>query len=180
MILVNRLWLVIAALVFTGIAGAGCKPGITDYDREKAYLDTLAAQNRALQVALNVDEEELKKRMAIIDTWYIKLNDTVYEVAQKMQVDFNGFKVVYKKYIDNFFIYSAAADQLDEQYKTLEEKVKKQSLTREEFKQQYAVLKQGFGRNLDSAVAIAKPVYDIEFSWNRYQKTMEAMGGRPR
>lgn len=178
MILVNRVCFAVIMLVFIG--AAGCKPKPTDYEREKAYLDTLAAQNRALQVALNVDEEELKKRMAIIDTWYIKLNDTVYEVAQKMQVDFNGFKVVYKKYIDNFFIYAAAADQLEQQYKKLEEKVKEQSLTREEFKERYATLKQDYARNLDSAVAIAKPVYDLEFSWNRYQKTMEAMGGERR
>lgn len=165
------------AFAIAGITSS-CKGPASDYEREKTYLDSLNSMLQATEVALNVDEEKLKTRMAIIDTWYIKLNDTTYDVAQKMRIDFNGFKSVYQRYINNFFVYRASADLLQKQYKNLVEKVKNREISRNDFKAKYAALKKDITQTLEGAADIAKPVYDLEFSWKRYEKMMGEMGGR--
>lgn len=166
----------LAILIFAVITvgNTACKQGVTDYDREKVYLDSLQTKLNAIEVALNIDEQELQKRISLINTWYVDLKDTSYDVAKKMQVDFNGFKIVYNKYIDNFFAYTASFELLKKQYNALEEKVKQQSISREEFKKEYKKLKQEIIEVFLATTAISKPVYDLEFSWKRYYKDLSA------
>jgi hypothetical protein len=175
---VYKLTCILVLLFVAAGMASSCKNPNSDYEREKVYLDSLSSMLQATQVALNVDEAKLKDRMGIIDTWYIKLNDTAHDVAQKMRVDFNGFKSVYQRYINNFFIYQASADLLQKQYKGLEEKVKNREISRSDFKAQYTTLKKDLEQTLEGAAGIAKPVYDLEFSWKRYEKVMSEMRGR--
>lgn len=149
-----------------------CKEPRTDYDREKEYMDTLKTKLTSLEISLNINEDELKNRIAKVNSWYVHLGDTAYDVARKMQIEMNGFKVVYQKYIDNFFIYSAALKEYKRQYNVLETKVKKQELTRSEFKKEYAKLKKLIDTALINTTQISKPVYDLEFSWKRYESTL--------
>lgn len=165
-------------LLFFVQIGTGCKETITDYDREKVRLDSLNEILTATALALNVDEKELQLRVATVNTWYVSLQDTAFDVAQKMQVEFNGFKVVYQNYIDLFFSYSSVLKLHREQYTNLEERVKKQELTRDEFKTEFYRLKAEAEANFRNANLIAKPVYDLELSWRRYKKVMEDMQKR--
>jgi hypothetical protein len=50
--------------------------------------------------------------------------------------------------------------------------VKEKSLTRDEFKTVYRALKQDVDNNFVKANTIAGPVYNLELSWQRYEKTM--------
>jgi hypothetical protein len=161
---------VITALIIHAIPA--CKEGVTDYDREKVRLDSLNAIITNTKLALNINEAELQNRMTAIDGWYVKLYDTGNDIANKMRIDFNGFKAIYKTYIDNFFVYATALDVYDKQYKQLEKKVKDQSITRSEFKTEYAALKADVESNYQKAKLIASPVYELELSWRRYEQTM--------
>lgn len=165
-------------LMFFVQVGTGCKGTITDYDREKVRLDSLNEILTATALALNVDEKELQLRVATVNTWYVSLQDTAFDVAQKMQVEFNGFKVVYQNYIDLFFSYSSMLKLHREQYAHLEERVKKQELTRDEFKTEFYRLKAEAETNFRNANLIAKPVYDLELSWRRYKTVMADMQKR--
>lgn len=151
----------------------GCKEPMTDYKREKVFLDSLNNQLIATELALNIDENELQTRISMVNTWYVKLSDTTYDVAKKMQTDFNGFKVVYGRYIESFFVYETALKLNKTRYNALKERVEKQSITRTEFKEQYAQLKTEIDNNYAKAAEIAKPVYELELSWNRNSKTMD-------
>jgi hypothetical protein len=161
------------AIVVTALNYLGCKEGTTDYQREKEYLDSIGTKIKAIDVALNVDEKELQNRIALINTWYIDLKDTSYDVAKKMQIDFNGFKVVYNKYIDNFFRYSVERDLIKEQFDSLSKQAKEGSINREEFKKAYKLLSQKTDKTYLGVTTIAKPVYDLEPSWLRYYKEKE-------
>ncbi len=163
--------LITTLVVLAGIGG--CKDNITDYDREKVYLDSLKTKIKTIDIALNVDEKELQTRIALINTWYVNLKDTSYDVAKKMQVDFNGFKVVYKKYINHFFSYATKRDILKEQYIQLNKEAKEQTITRAEFKAKYKELRQNINTVYFGATTIGQPVYELEFSWKRYYKKME-------
>ncbi len=161
------------AIVVTILNYWGCKEGTTDYQREKEYLDSIETKIKAIDVALNVDEKELQNRIALINTWYIDLKDTSYDVAKKMQVDFNGFKVVYNKYINNFFSYSVERDLIKEQFSSLSKQAKEGDMNREEFKIAYKTLSQKTDKTYSGVITIAKPVYDLEPSWKRYYLEME-------
>lgn len=165
--------LVATAVIATGIFFAtGCTDPITDYDREKVYIDSLQRKLNTLELGLNINEEELKTRIAQVNSWYIKLNDTTYDIAKKMQIEFNGFKVVYQNYIDNYFVYSASLDALKKEYNSLYQTVKAKKITRSEFKKLYAGLKTEIDLNLIKTEKIAQPVYDLELNWRRYEQIM--------
>lgn len=162
-------------LLFFIVTGQwACSEPITDYKREKVFLDSIENRLTSIELSLNIDEKELETRIATINTWYIKLSDTTYDVAKKMQVDFNGFKIVYGKYIENFFTYSTAASLHKDSFKQLKDDVEKQTLTREEFKTRYTILKKEVDATYDNVKSIAQPVYDLELSWKRYYKTMNS------
>ncbi len=162
-------------LFFFIVAGQwACSEPITDYTREKVFLDSIDNTLKATELSLNIDEKELETRIATINTWYIKLSDTTYDVAKKMQVDFNGFKIVYSRYIENFFAYSTATNLHKNSFEQLKADVEKQKITRDDFKQRYTILKREVDATHTAAKSIAKPVYDLEFSWKRYYKTMNS------
>lgn len=167
-----RTLLATAVIATAFFFATGCNDPITDYDREKVYLDSLQRKLNTLELGLNIDEEELKGRIAQVNSWYIKLNDTAYDIAKKMQIEFNGFKVVYQNYIDNYFVYFASLESLKKEYKTLLSQVNSKKLTRSEFKKMYAGLKNEIDLNLIKTEKIAQPVYDLELNWRRYEQMM--------
>lgn len=168
-----RIPFIVFAVTIATLSINACKETPSDYEREKVYLDSLSTKLKAIDVALNVDEKELQNRIALVNTWYVDLKDTSYDVAKKMQIDFNGFKVVYKKYIDNFFSYSVERDVLKEQYTQLEKQAKEQTINRTDFKAKHKELSQNINKVYVGATAIAQPVYELEFSWKRYYKIKE-------
>lgn len=164
----------IGLFFFIVICQWACSEPITDYKREKVFLDSIENTLTATALNLNIDEKELETRIATINTWYIKLSDTSYDVAKKIQVDFNGLKIVYSRYIDNFFAYTTALNLHKNSFEKLKADVEKQKLTRTDFKQRYSLLKEETNTTLANAASIAKPVYELEFSWKRYYKTMNS------
>lgn len=167
-----RVTIGLSFIFFLIIGQWACSEPITDYKREKVFLDSIENELRAIEVNLNIDEKELETRIATINTWYIKLSDTTYDVAKKMQVDFNGFKIVYSRYIENFFTYSTATKLHKNSFEKLKTDVEKQRISRDNFKKQYTILKKDVDATYTNAANIAKPVYDLELSWKRYYKTM--------
>lgn len=153
------------------ISIASCKEEKTIYDKEKIFIDSIEQQLTTIEIALeSINASELQKRIALVNTWYVNLKDTSYDVAQKLQADYNGFKVVYKKFIDSFFVYKTELELLKEQVNELKNKINKQKITKEEFKKNYAVLKASTANLRKKTYAITKPVNDLAFSWRRYYK----------
>jgi hypothetical protein len=159
---------------FLGFAHSSCKEQATTFDKKKEYIDSLEIKTVLIDNALNgIRAQDLQKRIALINTWYITLKDTSYDVAKKMQVDFNGFKVVYQRYIDNYFSYEAESEVLKEQILSFKKAAKNESQSREEFKKQYADLKLKANTLHSKVLKLTKPVNDLAFSWRRYKKQME-------
>lgn len=148
-----------------------CKEKKTSHKQEYVYIDSLQTKINIINKAINgLNASELKKRINIVNTWYVNLKDTAYNVAKKQQLDFNGFKVIYQKYIDNFFVYEAKNSVLNEKVAELKKQVTNDAIARPEFKKQYALLKQEVDTLYKNTIAITKPVNDLAFSWQRYAK----------
>lgn len=151
-----------------------CNDEKTTHKQEQVYIDSLQRKINTIDIAIkSLDAEKLKKRIDLVNTWYVNLKDTTYNVAKKRQVDFNGFKIVYQKYIDNFFVYEAENRVLKEQVNELQKQVKDDAITRKEFKKRYAALKTEINILYNNTLSITKPVNDLAFSWRRYVTEME-------
>lgn len=151
-----------------------CKEEKITHKQEQVYIDSLQSKITTIDIAIkSLDAEKLKNRIGLVNTWYVNLKDTAYDVAKKRQLDFNGFKIVYQKYIDNFFVYEAENTALKEQVNELQKQVKTDAITREEFKTRYATLKREVDIAFSNTLSITKPVNDLAFSWRRYVAEME-------
>lgn len=146
-----------------------CKPSPSDYDKEKVYLDSLEKKTNYISKSLSSNiAKDLNNRIALINTWYVSLKDTSYDVATKRRVEFNGFKVIYQKYIDNFYVYQSENEVLKQQLSELRNEAKNESITRQKFKTKYKELKASIDTLRSKTVSIIEPINDLAFSWKRY------------
>lgn len=153
----------------------GCQEPPTE--TEKTYLDTLYYKLRGNEKALNIDEQSLLARKELIrNKWLPAVQDTAVDIRQKMQFDFQGILTAYDYYLDRHLLYLTSTRLLMEEWEIFKKRSDEGALTRKEFKELYLDLDQRIDDNTQQIEVFAKPVYDIEPMWMRYEVQFKRMG----
>lgn len=140
---------------------------------EKVYLDTLFYKIKGNEKALNIDEQELIRRKDILrNSWIPAVQDTIPDIRRRMEDDFRGMLTAYDYYLDRHLLYKSSTRILLEELEEFKKQTDENQLDRTTFKARYKELDLRIETNTDEIEIIAKPVYELEPMWMRYERMM--------
>ncbi|MHB1276824.1 MAG: hypothetical protein ACYC1Q_00330 [Bacteroidia bacterium] len=140
---------------------------------EKVYLDTLFYKLKGNEKALNIDEQELIRRKEIIrNSWIPAVQDTIPDIRSRMEDDFRGMLTAYDYYLDRHLLYNSSTRILLEDLEGFKKQTDENLLDRKAFKARYKEMDQRVEANTRDIEIIAKPVYELEPMWMRYERMM--------
>ncbi|MBI1222967.1 MAG: hypothetical protein GC180_10225 [Bacteroidetes bacterium] len=146
---------------------------------EKVYLDTLLYSLKGNEKALSIDEQSLVKRKEIIrQYWLPSIQDTVPDIHMRIEDDLRGMLTAYDFYLNNYLLFQSSTKLLMQECSDFKRATDANEINRSEFKEKYHKLETKIERNTDEIEVIAKPVYDLEPMWLRYEQMMRMRGIR--
>ncbi|MDX5320677.1 MAG: hypothetical protein LPK45_06215 [Bacteroidota bacterium] len=144
---------------------------------EKVYLDTLYFKIRGDEKALNIDEQALVQRKMIIrEKWLPSVADTVPDIRMRIEDDLRGMLTAYDFYLDRYLLLQSSNRLLMEEWEAFKAQTDAEEISREDFKARYRDLNEKVTKNSADIAFIAKPVYDLEPMWLRYERMMTLRG----
>lgn len=140
---------------------------------EKVYLDTLYFKLKGNEKALNIDEQALVQRKEIIrNKWIPSIQDTFPDIRGRMENDFRGILTAYDYYLDRHLLYKSSTRILLEDLQEFKRATDQNEIDRKAFKARYQAMNQRVETNTREIEHIAKPVYELEAMWMRYERVM--------
>lgn len=140
---------------------------------EKVYLDTLYYKLKGNEKALGIREQELVRRKEILrNAWIPAVRDTTPDIRMRMEDDFRGMLTAYDYYLDRHLLYKSSTRILQEELEEFKKQTDANELDREAFKARYKDLDQRVEANTREIEIIARPVYELEPMWMRYERMM--------
>jgi len=159
------------SVLFLSMLFVSCKELPTP--TEKTYMDTLLVKIKANEKALNIDEQTLIYRKAIIrNEWLPAIKDTSSDIRGRIEDDFKGMLSAYDYYLDRHLLYVSNNRLLMEEWEEFNNECNEDKITRVEFKERYRLLNEKIDESAKLIEVIAKPVYQIEPMWMRYELVM--------
>lgn len=144
---------------------------------EKVYLDTLLYKLKGNEKALNIDEQVLIQRKEILrNTWIPEIQDTIPDIRQRLEDDFRGMLTAYDYYLDRHLLYKSSTRILLEELEEFKKQTDEDQLNRKTFKARYQEMSQRVEANTRDIEFIAKPIYELEPMWMRYERMMKMRG----
>lgn len=142
---------------------------------ERTYLDTLYVKIKANEKALNIDEQVLISRKAVIrNEWIAAVKDTSFDIRLRIEDDFKGMLIAYDYYLDRHLLYVSNNEILMKEWEEFSRECNEDRVERAAFKVRYRLLNQKIDESARLIEIIAKPVYDLEPMWMRYELIMNA------
>jgi hypothetical protein len=141
---------------------------------EKLYLDTLLYKLKGNEKALNIDEQKLIQRKEILrNEWLPAVEDTIPDIRKRLQDDFRGMLTAYDYYLDRHLLYKSSTRILLEDLAAFKKQTDENQLDRKAFKARYQEMNERVEKNTQEIEFIAKPIYELEPMWLRYERMMK-------
>ncbi len=158
-------------------SSTGCQEPPTP--AELQYLDTLHYALKGNERALNLDPEKLNRRKSQIREEFMPaIRDTFPDLREKLLDDFQGITTTYELFMSKQLLLESSTEILQEELAHLKKETDKGSISREEFKARYRELKQKVDANTLAIEQVAKPVYDLEPMWIRFERKFGSKGAK--
>jgi hypothetical protein len=136
-----------------------------------AYLDSLSQSVLNLENALQIDAQKLVQRKALISNqWIPKTKDTAADIAQKFVLDLRGILFAYDTYLNNHLLFSAAVQLYKNEIEEMKTEYAEGVSDKNRFKNEYTQLSNKIKAIQTKVEQSAKPVYDLEPMFLRYQR----------
>lgn len=147
----------------------GCKEPPSPLELQ--YLDTLHYRLKGNERALGLDPDKLNARKRVVREQFMPaVQDTFPEIRKKFMDDFQGIITTYDLFMSKQLLLTSSTELLQDELKELKEKTDAKELSRAEFKESYRELKEKVEINTKNIRTVAKPVYDLEPMWIRFER----------
>ena len=135
------------------------------------YLDSLSQSILSLENALQIDAQKLVQRKALISNqWIPKTKDTATDIAQKFVLDLRGILFAYDTYLNNHLLFNAAVELYKNEIEQMKTAYAEGVSDKTRFKNEYRQLSNKIAVLQTKVEQSAKPVYDLEPMFLRYQR----------
>lgn len=144
---------------------------------EKVYLDTLFYKLKGNEKALSIDEQALVNRKDIIrNVWLPSLKDTMPDIRSRMEDELRGMLTAYDYYLDQYLLYQSSTKLLMQDWVEFKKATDGDELSRSQFKERYREMDKKIEENTLQIEKIAKPIYELEPMWMRFERMMKIRG----
>lgn len=146
----------------------------SDKSLEMQYTDTLNSLVFNSSKALNIDEDGLRNRLIVADSWKQHFFADTQDIEIRKDYEaLTALQGVYKSWLSEYMIHEQIYEENKKIMQAFEEKVESGEWGRDEFLAEYSKTKKKLEMDYFSLKRMAMPVFDVESSWIRYENRIQ-------
>lgn len=137
---------------------------------EMQYTDTLNSFIYNSSRTLNIDEEGLRDRLVVADSWKLHFFADTQDIEVRKDYEaLNALQGVYKSWLSEYMIHEQMYEENKKLMEEFEKKAESGDWGRDEFLTEYYKMKQKLEFDYFNLKRMAMPVFDLESRWIRYE-----------